>query len=245
MTATVAGIHLGIDTHGNRPAANTVPDGSIYSCSTHSLIYKSNFAGNSWATWASLTGTGLTDPMTTRGDSMYRNASNVTDRLPIPAAGQVLGRVGSDLGSLYPPGYEFDYMAFTSPVSITATSEATANTVVTGSAVTYDGSTVVMVEFFCPYGSTPPADAAQLNTWLYDGSSSIGRLEYRQNDGNHNAGGDTPSASAVFGSRRLTPSNASHTYSVRSSVSTGTGSMGAGAGGNAAVMPGFIRITKV
>lgn len=54
MTATVAGIHLGLDTHANRPAANTVPDGSIYSCSTHSLVYKSNFGGNSWATWATL-----------------------------------------------------------------------------------------------------------------------------------------------------------------------------------------------
>lgn len=60
MTATVAGIHLGLDTHANRPAANTVPDGSFYSCSTHSLIYKSNFAGNSWATWATLSG-GLAD----------------------------------------------------------------------------------------------------------------------------------------------------------------------------------------
>ena len=58
MTATVAGIHLGIDTHANRPAANTVPDGSIYSCSTHSLVYKSNYAGNSWATWATLGSSG-------------------------------------------------------------------------------------------------------------------------------------------------------------------------------------------
>lgn len=54
MAATVPGIHLGIDTHANRPAGNTVPDASFYSCSTHGLIYKSNFAGNSWATWATL-----------------------------------------------------------------------------------------------------------------------------------------------------------------------------------------------
>lgn len=60
MTATVAGIHLGIDTHANRPAGNAVPDGSLYSCTTHGLIYKSDFAGNSWATWATLGGGGLT-----------------------------------------------------------------------------------------------------------------------------------------------------------------------------------------
>lgn len=56
MVATVAGIHLGIDTHVNRPAGNSCPDGSLFSCSTHGLIYKSNFVGNSWATWATLGG---------------------------------------------------------------------------------------------------------------------------------------------------------------------------------------------
>jgi hypothetical protein len=60
MTATVAGIHLGVDTHGNRPAGNAVPDGSLYSCSTHSLVYKSSYGGNSWSTWATL-GTTVAD----------------------------------------------------------------------------------------------------------------------------------------------------------------------------------------
>lgn len=54
MTATVAGIHLGLDTHAARPAANTVSDGSLYSCSTHNLIYKSNYLANTWATWGTL-----------------------------------------------------------------------------------------------------------------------------------------------------------------------------------------------
>src|SRR6185369_15295046 len=97
MAGTVAGIHLGLDVHGSRPAANTVPDASFYSCSTHGLIYKSNYAGNSWATWANLAGTGLTDPMTTRGDIIIRNASNVTDRLGRGAAGTVLTSDGTDI----------------------------------------------------------------------------------------------------------------------------------------------------
>jgi hypothetical protein len=54
MTATVTGIHLGIDTHANRPAANAAPAGSIYSCSTHGLIYKTD--GSSWSTYATLGG---------------------------------------------------------------------------------------------------------------------------------------------------------------------------------------------
>lgn len=101
MTATVAGIHLGIDTHANRPSAATVPDGAQYSCSTHGLIYKAT--AGAWATWATLGSSGLTDPMSTRGDSMYRNASNVTDRLPLPAAGMSPASNGTDLVTTYHP----------------------------------------------------------------------------------------------------------------------------------------------
>lgn len=75
MTSTVAGIHLGIDTHANRPAANTAPDGSMYSCSTHGLIYKSNYAGNSWATWATLGGAAVDDATIATTDITTNNAS--------------------------------------------------------------------------------------------------------------------------------------------------------------------------
>jgi hypothetical protein len=39
----------------------------------------------------------LTDPMTTRGDTLYRNASNITARLPIGASGYVLTSDGTDV----------------------------------------------------------------------------------------------------------------------------------------------------
>jgi len=51
---TVPGMFLTGD-HASRPAANTVGSGSLYSCSTHSLVYQSD--GSSWSTWATL-GTG-------------------------------------------------------------------------------------------------------------------------------------------------------------------------------------------
>lgn len=38
--------------HSARPAANAVPTGSLYSCTTHSLIYKTD--GSTWSTWATL-----------------------------------------------------------------------------------------------------------------------------------------------------------------------------------------------
>lgn len=57
MPATIAGSHLGIDTHANRPAANAAgqPIGALYSCSTHGLIYKTD--GSTWSTYATLSGT--------------------------------------------------------------------------------------------------------------------------------------------------------------------------------------------
>lgn len=97
MTATVAGIHLGIDTHANRPAANTVPDGSIYSCSTHGLLYKSNLAGNSWATYATLGGSGETVAGSTiwdaAGDTVVATGADAAARLAIGAVGGHLSRI--------------------------------------------------------------------------------------------------------------------------------------------------------
>lgn len=96
MANTVAGTH-GSGNHASRPAGNAVPDGSLYSCTTHSLIYVSSYGGNSWSTWASLSGTGLSDPMTTRGDIIVRDSSNTTNRLAVGAAGTVLSSDGTDV----------------------------------------------------------------------------------------------------------------------------------------------------
>jgi hypothetical protein len=75
MSATVAGIHLGLDTHANRPAANAVPVGSIYSCSTHSLFYKTD--GSTWATYATLgTGTAAGTPALTLGTTAAAGAAS-------------------------------------------------------------------------------------------------------------------------------------------------------------------------
>lgn len=135
---------------------------------------------------------------------------------------------------------EIDYTAFTGNVSVTATTEATANSIVSASAHTFSGSQVVLIEFFAPY-ATPDNGAAgrQLLLYLYEGSSSIGLLGQIQ----------TPAAASARAplrlARRITPGAGSKTYSIRAAVSAGTGTVFAGAGGNAAVMPGFIRIVTV
>ena len=154
----------------------------------------------------------------------------------VEGALQEIGAAGGAPG----PGTEFDYVSFTSAVTPTATSEATANTVVTGSAVAYDGSTAVWVEFFSESARPDTGGATRTLVFsLYDGSSSIGLL------GGMTAGVAADTGKPVLLRRRITPSAATHTYSIRAHVSAGTGYVGAGAGGSGNLVPGYIRITRV
>ena len=47
MTTTYSDHILGPDTHANRPAATAVPVGTMYSCSDHGLVYRSD--GATWS----------------------------------------------------------------------------------------------------------------------------------------------------------------------------------------------------
>jgi hypothetical protein len=138
----------------------------------------------------------------------------------------------------WPPGHEFDYVSKTSDTSVTATTEATANTVITGNAVTYDGSTVIIIELFSADVEADPTAGRFMQVWLYDGSTSLGTYILVMSA----AANDRKPLSFKW---RLTPSNASHTYSVRASVNAGTGQFRAGAGGAAASSPLWMRIIKV
>jgi hypothetical protein len=134
------------------------------------------------------------------------------------------------------PGYEYDYVQVTSNASITATTGATASTIVTGSAVTYDGSTTVLIQFVCGLGEPPSGQS--MYAVLYDGSTQLGYI----------ARATSPGSSArwpIGGAMRLTPSAGSHTYSIRGFVDSGTGNFYAGSGAAATQPPMFIRITKV
>jgi len=81
--------------HAGRPAASAVGSGALYNCTTHGLVYQ-QLAG-SWGTWLTLPSAGLSDPMTTRGDIIVRNASNVTARLAHGSADTYLGSDGTDV----------------------------------------------------------------------------------------------------------------------------------------------------
>lgn len=175
----------------------------------------------------------LADPMSLPPElwtySMNRLA---VDGLPIPLR-QITGFPQSS------PAYRFTRVEFTSPLTISVTTEATASTVVTAAAVTFDGTTEVDIEFGCPYVQPASAANAGVHLILYDGSSSVGFLGTVGSPAANNL------LLPVRASRTLTPSAASHTYSVRAYQAGGNGTVGAGAGGSGNYMPGYIKITKV
>lgn len=173
------------------------------------------------------------------GDLVQGTGANTAARLALGAVGTVVRSTGTTNAYALPAGHEFDYAQITADASSTATTEATAVAIVTGAAVTYDGTTTVMVEFSCISMAPAAAAAATINIYLYDNGASIGQIGLKTVE---TAGS---SHTPVRLARRLTPSAAAHTYSIRASVSTATGTVYAGAGGLAANMPAFLRITKV
>lgn len=174
-----------------------------------------------------------------KGDMIAASAASTWAKLGVGTTGRpLLADSSATPGVAWTP-LELDYVAFTNAVACTATSEATANTVVTGNAVTYDGATAVLIEFFSPYQSSNTT-TVDCYLWLYDGASSVGRLWQGRN------GASQIGSCGVYAGVRLTPSAAAHTYSVRGSVqSASTFTVNAGAGGAGNLQPGFIRILRV
>lgn len=181
------------------------------------------------------------------GDLAVGSGANTAAKLTKGSNGDVLSVVAGAVAWAAPGGasvnagtpYEVDYVALTSSVNVSATSEATADTVVTANAESFDGSTIAIIEFFAPRGRPAASTNATIDYVLYDGSSSIGLL------GRQHSAAASSANFAVYLVHRLTPSNASHTYSIRAFVSTGTGAVTGGAGGSGNIMPGYIRISKL
>lgn len=221
-------------------APSTPASGKVYQyAKADGLMYSKDDAG---VETLMSSGAGLANPMTTAGDIIYGGASGAPTRLASAGATTKWLRGANAAAPSWdlPPGYEYDYAELTSSVNVTATVEASADNIVSGNAVTYDGSTIVVVEFFS--GGARPRNttaAGNLLLWLFDGASSIGRLGFWQNVA---TGTDIH---PVLVRRRLTPSAGAHTYHVKATVDAGTGNISAGAGGSGNPMPAFIRITKV
>jgi len=155
------------------------------------------------------------------------------------SASAAIARSKLATGLTGPPGTELAYTEITSNVSVTATVEASATTIVTAGAFTFDGSTKALIIFYSPLVITAAVASATVTLWLFEDGSSIGALGTVKTA----AGVDTRVPVTV--ARRMTPSAASHTYSVRATQSGGNGTVAAAAGGSGNTFPAYIRITTV
>ena len=129
------------------------------------------------------------------------------------------------------------YDQITTTVNITATTAATANTIVTAAALTTDGVTPLNVTYFAPAIDTPNTVSGTVSIILYLDGSTSGHI------------GDTPgiiNTRCGFGTyvTRTTPSAASHTFSARGYVNSGTGIIQAGAGTTTTYTPSYIQISR-
>lgn len=131
------------------------------------------------------------------------------------------------------PGQELDYAQITSsPSGITATTEATSQSVISGNAVYYDGSRV-KVSLFVPKLT---ASTSQSVTFVvYRDSTVLGQV----------FGGAVNTTLQGFALELFdTPAAGAHTYAIKAFVSTGTLTVGAGVGGSGNLVPGWLRVTK-
>ena len=130
-----------------------------------------------------------------------------------------------------------DYVEITSNVSVTATTEGTANTVITGTSQAY-AAEKMWVEFWCPEAS-PGGSNQNVTMVLLEGSTVSGQWQAAR----------SPSAAsyennAVFMRRLITPSAATFSWVVKAFINSGTGTIYAGAGGSGAFLPAYLAVTR-
>lgn len=150
--------------------------------------------------------------------------------------------VGDGINSFNIPNYiipnnvnqQISYVEFTSNVTVAGTSGAP-TTVVTAAAFTPNGTDAYWIEFFSPQVQAGSADTVEMD--LYDGGTRLGTMGIT-------ALPATQSSFPFLVKRIITPTNASHTYSVRAWRVTSTGIIIAGAGTSGTPMPGYILITS-
>lgn len=133
---------------------------------------------------------------------------------------------------------ESDYVEVTTATTtISATTAATANTIITGTAFTPSGADRYRVEFGIEELQFTVVSSCVFH--LYEGATNLGRMAVITN----------PAAAAlsvfVYGSRTYTPTNASKTLSIRAHRVTANVIAIAGAGGADVAFPIWLRTTRL
>lgn len=137
--------------------------------------------------------------------------------------------------SVAAPLTEIAYDQITSSVNVTATTEATANTIVAGSSEIYPASRV-KVEFWAPRASSP-TNGDYLYIVLFRGATALGHARFA-------AGAVQNNIIIPYLQFWDLPTAGTYTYSAKAFVGSGSGaSISAGAGGSGNDLPAFLRTT--
>lgn len=161
-----------------------------------------------------------------------------TDMLVIANSGSTTKKITVANFLTQMPGYEIGYDAITAPVTVSATVEASSDTVISCAAHTFDGA-AVMVEFFATRVETGTSAGFVLVS-LWEGGTELGIIGITQLDP---ASGT--SSTPFIGKYRFTPSAASHTYTVKAYRITSNATISADVAGTAKVVSAYVRFTKV
>jgi hypothetical protein len=214
------------------------------STSKHGFLKKLDNSSTSFmngqGNWATPSGTGAVASDTiwdAAGDLAQGTGANTGAKLSAGTAGQFLMSGGAAAANVW-ASRELDYVQITSSVNLTATTEGTAHTCITGTSQAY-AAVPTLIEVYTPRLETGTSSGNATIILLYDGASLIGRI------------GLTKTVAAVgfftptLMQYRLTPTAATHQYIVKGIVTGGTGVFTAGAGGAGTELPAFLRITRV
>lgn len=223
-------------TEGTEPSAPAAGKQRVYIDSTTHKLKRTDSSGTDVTIEG---GSVATDTIfDAKGDLAVGTGADTAAKLTVGANGKVPVADSSQTTGIrwdYPPGYELDYVQKTSNTSITATSDSTADTIVTGASMSFDG-TAIIIEFFTPFMANPTGNI-NIELELYEDGSRIGHL-------GQETGESVIQRVPVLVRRKHTPSAGTHQYSIRAFVDSGTGTINGGAGGAGAYMPCYMRITK-
>jgi hypothetical protein len=133
---------------------------------------------------------------------------------------------------------EVAYAEFTTNISVTQTTLATAPVVVSSGAIVYE-NVPHLIHFHCTRVDPPASATATIKIVLADGATGLGWM------GNLVAATASTEGNPLDLFARVVPTAASHTYQIKAYVSTGTGILRAAAAAADDYRPGFIRITRL
>lgn len=160
-------------------------------------------------------------------NSLYVKTTGVTVSTGWEAFGAAVGGAGT----------EWDYAQYTANVSVTATSEGSATSVVGGNSVYYDGTKLRLEFSSSGYKLTNGTEASMSLVFLRD-TTVLGQMIC---DLDHNNDDGSPLHCVTYD----TPPAGTHTYAVKAFLSaSGTTLIKAGTGGSGNLLPGYLRVTK-